>query len=283
MTLTCSSQEKIHSRSPSWAFKVYESKSLVMLPLHQMNHRECPILLHIIFQLGSGIHQFHSHYSFPQNLLFLYPQNSFEFLFFSSPQKSSSVSIFRTLVLTFSVLTSVSHIYSPPPVLDMPATFNLELVPGQHVALETTVSDEFDMSRMDDGTVVDGSFWGKLDIVHDGDTHKMEFSGTRIANNEYSPDFLVDSRVITKLAVAAKPSTAKCHLSILAPAQQYCDVVLSFSTMWTLGVTWPPAESLSDNKVKYFLRVHPGGAIEHFESEMVATSLYYEVVYVLFP
>jgi hypothetical protein len=162
----------------------------------------------------------------------------------------------------------------------MPATFNLELTPGQHVALETTVSDDFDMARMEDGTIVDGSFWGKLDIVHQGDTHKMEFSGTRLAGQEYSPDFLVDSRVITKLAVAAKPVTAKCHLSILAPAQQYCDVVLSFSPMWTLGTTWPPAENLADNKVKYFLRVHPGGAIEHFESEMVSTSLYYEAVYV---
>lgn len=57
----------------------------------------------------------------------------------------------------------------PPPVLEMDATFNLELVPGQYVALDTLVSsDELDMARMEDGTTVDGSFWGKLDIVHDG-------------------------------------------------------------------------------------------------------------------
>jgi hypothetical protein len=161
----------------------------------------------------------------------------------------------------------------------MPATFNLELVPGQHVALDTTVSsDELDMSRMDDGTLVDGKFWGKLDIVHDGETHKMEFSGTRLANQEYSQDFLVDSRVMTKLAVAAKPTTAKCHLSILAPTVQYCDVILSPSNFWTLGITWPPAENVADNKVKYFLRVHPGGALEHFDSEMVTTALYYEAM-----
>jgi len=36
--------------------------------------------------------------------------------------------------------------------------------------------------------------------------------------------------------------------------------------------------NVSENKVKYFLRVHPGGALEHFESEMVATSLYYEAM-----
>ncbi|CCM02412.1 uncharacterized protein FIBRA_04510 [Fibroporia radiculosa] len=166
----------------------------------------------------------------------------------------------------------------PPPVLEMPATFSLEMAPGQHVALDTLVSsDELDMARMEDGTTVDGSFWGKLDIVHDGDTHKMDFSGTRLSNTqEVTQDLMVDSRVLGKLAVAAKPATAKCHLHILAPAQQYCDVTLSFSPFWKLGITWPPAEPLGENKVKYFLRVHPGGALEHFETEMNATALYYE-------
>ncbi|KAJ7774891.1 hypothetical protein B0H16DRAFT_1303313 [Mycena metata] len=167
----------------------------------------------------------------------------------------------------------------PPPVLEMPATFNLELMPGQHVALDVSVaSDELDMARMEDGTMVDGMFWGKLDIVHQGDTHKMEFSGTRLANDNYSPEFMFDSRVMTKLAVAAKPTTAKCHLSVLTPSMQYCDIMLTFAPLWKLGITWPPAENVADNKVKYFLRVHPGGALEHFESEMVSTSLYYEAM-----
>ncbi|KAF9464742.1 hypothetical protein BDZ94DRAFT_1190689 [Collybia nuda] len=168
----------------------------------------------------------------------------------------------------------------PPPVLDMPATFSLELTPGQHVALDVNInSDELDMARMEDGTMVDGMFWGKLDIVHNGDDHRMEFSGTRLNSNEdHSQSLVIDSRVMNKLAVAAKPTTAKCHLSILTPAMQYCDVILEFSPLWKLGITWPPAESVSDNKVKYFLRVHPGGALEHFESEMVTTALYYEAV-----
>ncbi|KAK0210811.1 hypothetical protein DFS33DRAFT_1378801 [Desarmillaria ectypa] len=167
----------------------------------------------------------------------------------------------------------------PPPVLEMPATFNLELMPGQHVALDTTVSsDELDMARMEDGTTVDGMFWGKLDVVHQGDTHKMEFSGTRLQNEQYTPEFMFDSRVMTKLAVAAKPTTARCHLSLLTPDVQYCDVILTFSPLWKLGITWPPAEQVADNKVKYFLRAHPGGAMEHFESEMVSTALYYEAI-----
>lgn len=161
----------------------------------------------------------------------------------------------------------------------MPASFNLELSPGQQVALDVTVnSDELDMARMEDGTTVDGMFWGKLDIVHQGDVHKMEFSGTRLPPDEYNPEFLVDTRVITKLAAVAKPATAKCHLSILTPSVQYCDVILTFSTFWKLGITWPPAETIGENKVKYFLRAHPGGALEHFETEMVATALYYEAM-----
>ena len=166
----------------------------------------------------------------------------------------------------------------------MPGTFSLELAPGQTVALDTTItSDELDMARMEDGTTVDGSFWGKLEIVHDGDEHRMEFSGTRIQNAEnVSTDLIIDSRVINKLAVAAKPATAHCHLSILAPGQQYADVVLSFSSFWKIGTTWPPAEPLpeSPSKIKWFLRVHPGGAMEHFETEMTTTSLYYEAMYV---
>jgi hypothetical protein len=162
----------------------------------------------------------------------------------------------------------------------MPATFNLELSPGQYVSLDTTVSsDELDMARMEDGTTVDGMFWGKLTIVHDGDNHNMDFSGTRLLGEDVTPDLMVDQRVITKLAVAAKPSVAKCRLTLLAPSMQYCDVILSCTPMWKMGITWPPAEAIGDGKVKYFLRVHPGGGFEHFESEMVSTAIYYEAMY----
>ncbi|KDR81652.1 hypothetical protein GALMADRAFT_135067 [Galerina marginata CBS 339.88] len=168
----------------------------------------------------------------------------------------------------------------PPPVLEMPGTFNLELTPGQNVALDVTVSsDELDMARMEDGTLVDGVFWGKLDIIHSGDTHTMEFTGTRLPPGEdFAPDLLIDNRVMTKLAVISKLTAAKCNLTILSPAVQYCDVVLTFSPLWKPGVAWPPPEQVEDNRVKYFLRVHPGGALEHFESEMVSTALYYEAI-----
>ncbi|TFK98952.1 hypothetical protein BDV98DRAFT_552063 [Pterulicium gracile] len=166
----------------------------------------------------------------------------------------------------------------PPPVLEMPATFSLEMEPGTALVLETMVSDEFDMARMDDGTIVDGTFWGKLDIVHSGDTHKMDFSGTRLEVHGLSPDFMVDARTISKLVVASKPAVAKCQLSVLCPAQQTCEIVLTFSPMWKIGLTWPPAEQLSENKIKYFIRANPGGALEHFNSEVATTALYYEAI-----
>lgn len=160
----------------------------------------------------------------------------------------------------------------------MPATFQLELAPGMTIALDTTVSsDELDMARMEDGTMVEGQFWGKLDIVHNGDTHKMDFTGTRLVA-DVPTDLLVDQRVISKLAQVSKPAVAKCHLSVLSPTQQYCDVVLMFSELWNVGNTFPQAERVEDRKVKWFVRAHPGGALEHFESEMVSTSLYYEAM-----
>jgi len=162
----------------------------------------------------------------------------------------------------------------------MPATFNLELVPGQNVALEVSVvSDELDMARMDDGTVVDGQFWGKLDLVHRGDDHKLEFQGTRLPHgSENAPEAMFDSRMISRLAIASKPPVARCQLSVICPIIQYCDLVLQTSAFWKLSMTWPPAESLDGdpNKVKFFCRSHPGGALEHFDSETVTTALYYE-------
>lgn len=163
----------------------------------------------------------------------------------------------------------------------MPATFKLELNPGQTVAIDTTItSDDLDMSKTEDGTVVDGAFWGKLDIVHSGDEHTMVFSGTRMRDESLGSDFFFDSRVMGKLAVASKPTVAKFHLTVMSPQQQYCDISLSLAPMWKLGVTWPPAEPINESKVKYFLRVHPGGALEHFESDIVVTALYYEALWV---
>lgn len=165
----------------------------------------------------------------------------------------------------------------------MDGAFNLELEKGKNIGIDVRVNslyDDLDLARMEDGTMVAGAFWGKLDIVHDGDTHKMEFSGTRLPDQSYDPNFMFDSRVMSKLTVAAKPATAKCTLSILSPTQQYAEVFVSFSPMWKIGMTWPPAENMTDEKFKYFLRVHPGGALEHFESESVVTSIYYEAMYV---
>lgn len=164
----------------------------------------------------------------------------------------------------------------PPPVLEMPATFNLELNPGQLIAIDTTISsDDLDLSRTEDGTVVAGTFFGKLHIVHDGDTHTMEFSGAR--KDDIPPDLFVDSRVLTKLATT-KPTTAHCNIYMYSPDVQYSDVYLGFSPFWKMGATWPPAETVNDNKVKFFVRVHQGGAMEYILNQTVVTSLYYEAM-----
>lgn len=163
----------------------------------------------------------------------------------------------------------------------MPATFNLELIPGQHIAIDTTcTSDELDMSKGPDGNTVAGVFWGKLDIVHNGDDHSMEFTGTRLNEQEYPPEMMFDSRVVSKLTVAAKPPTARCHLSVLSPQQTYCDITLSFAPLWSVGTTYPEAEPQEGNRVKWFVRLNPGGVLEHFNSETVVSELYYEALWV---
>ena len=133
----------------------------------------------------------------------------------------------------------------------MDGIFNLELEKGRMVGIDVSInSDELDMARMEDGTVVDGVFWGKLDIVHNEETHKMEFSGTRMKNQTYNPDILVDQKTLSKLSTVSRPVTAKCNLSILAPQQQYCEVNVTFSPAWKIGWTWPPAENMMDDRFK---------------------------------
>lgn len=135
----------------------------------------------------------------------------------------------------------------------MPATFNLELQPGRTVALDTicAADDELDMSRTEDDTLVDGNFWGVLKITHDFDAekHTVDFSGTRLTN-DLPKDFFLDQRTIGKLLIATKPTTARCNLTIRAPAVQYVDVNITLANMWSWGCTYPPAEPIGDGKVK---------------------------------
>jgi hypothetical protein len=139
----------------------------------------------------------------------------------------------------------------PPPVIEMPATFNLELQPGRTVALDTicAADDELDMSRTEDGTLVDGKFWGVLKITHEGETHQVDFSGTRLTA-DMPKDYFFDQRTISKLLIATKPTTARCNLTIRCPAMQYVDLNISLAGMWSWGVTYPQAESVADGKVK---------------------------------
>ncbi|KAF5314289.1 hypothetical protein D9619_011981 [Psilocybe cf. subviscida] len=172
----------------------------------------------------------------------------------------------------------------PLPVLEMPGTFNLELTVGQNVALDVKIySNKLDMSRMKGNILIDGTFLGKLEITHSGDAHTMEFGGTSLSpGQEYNPD--LNTYVMTKPAVVTKPATAKCHLTFSSLAIQKCVVVLTFSPLWQLGVAWPFPEHHDINNTsgvssaKYILQVHPGGAVEHPESKMVSSALYYEAI-----
>jgi hypothetical protein len=155
----------------------------------------------------------------------------------------------------------------------MDGTFNLELTPGRHIALDVLISsDEHDMSKLEDGTKVLGQFVGKLEIVHDGDDHRVEFTGVRTLPGQPSP---VVNGVMTK---ASRPAVARCRLSIFPPQQQYVDIALSLAPLWKIGATFPNAEQLEGNRVRWYVRAHPDGVIHHVNTETACTSLYYELL-----
>jgi hypothetical protein len=136
------------------------------------------------------------------------------------------------------------------------------------------------MSRLDDGMVIEGSFWGKLDIVHDFEKkiHNMQFGGTRLPERDYPPEFLFDRRVMIRLKDAAKPTIARCQLYILAPEESQCEITLAFAPLWTIGVTYPPAGAMEGNRIRWPVTVKKNGMLEDLTSHAPCSSLYYEAM-----
>ncbi|TDL24700.1 hypothetical protein BD410DRAFT_785390 [Rickenella mellea] len=169
-----------------------------------------------------------------------------------------------------------------PPVLEMPASFKLEMNKGEYVTLDVMMdSGKRDMAKTQHGTSISGKFRGELDVVHDGDMHKMEFVGTRLPIQAPEKPKNVEDDSPDKDAptvAVAKRTIAKCTIHLLPPEQQYCDIMAGLSPHWTLGLSWPHAESSSENRFKFFLRVRPGGVMEHFETETITNKLVYQLI-----
>ncbi|KAG8953938.1 hypothetical protein FRC04_000922 [Tulasnella sp. 424] len=175
----------------------------------------------------------------------------------------------------------------PPPVFEMPCEFDLELFPGHRVALGTIcTSEDLDMSRDEDGTLVDGSFWGCLKITHTDEQHAMEFRGTRVSPSPSTTstslslplptDLVMDHRTVERLAVASRPSTVKSSIRIFSPKEDNIEIGIYFSPMWTLTSSFPPAEKEGEQKCKWHVKTKPGGVIEHLGTSVVMSELFYE-------
>lgn len=174
----------------------------------------------------------------------------------------------------------------PPPVFEMPCEFDLELSPGHRVALGTICnSEDFDMSRAEDGTLVDGSFWGCLKITHTDDEHAMEFKGTRLTPSPPSStslalplptELVMDQRTVERLALASRPSTVKSTIRIFSPKEDNVEIGIYFSPMWSLTSSFPPAEREGEQKCKWTVKTKPGGVIEHLGTSVVMSELFYE-------
>lgn len=169
----------------------------------------------------------------------------------------------------------------------MPCEFDLELFPGHRVALRTIcTSEDLDMSRDEDGTLVDGSFWGCLKITHTDEQHAMEFRGTRVSPSPSTTstslslplptDLVMDHRTVERLAVASRPSTVKSSIRIFSPKEDNIEIGIYFSPMWTLTSSFPPAEKEGEQKCKWHVKTKPGGVIEHLGTSVVMSELFYE-------
>lgn len=135
------------------------------------------------------------------------------------------------------------------------------------------------MSRSEDGTLVDGTFWGYLKITHTEDEHSMEFAGSRMTS---PPSTVANSpqSVTSSMIAPRRPSTLKCAVRVTCPKEDTVEIGVCFSPMWALTGSFPPADP-EENKAKWLVKVRPGGAIEHLRSSAVVGELFYEATYVL--
>ncbi len=180
-----------------------------------------------------------------------------------------------------------THPQSREPIYAMPCDFDLELSPGNRVALGTICSSEdLDMSRTDDGTLVDGSFWGLLKITHTAEEHAIEFQGSRVAsgsprssNTSPSPLALPFPGSIAPAVAVRPPSSLKCTVRVNAPKDgATIEIGVCFSPMWSLTNAYPPVEDREDEAkaAKWRVKCRQGGLIEHMSSSSIVSELFYE-------
>lgn len=82
------------------------------------------------------------------------------------------------------------------------------------------------------------------------------------------------------MSIVGRPSTVKCSIRISAPKDDNVEVGVCFSPMWSLTNSFPPVLLMEGSKAKWFVKVKPGGVIEHPASGAVAGELFYEATYV---
>jgi hypothetical protein len=136
-----------------------------------------------------------------------------------------------------------------------------------------------DVFRVNDFTRIEGSFYPPRLTRKEHDT---PLGGAKVVDGKYPPpDFSIAPRVMATNTEAVRSNVARCHVSISSPQETDCEITLQFSRLWLIGTSYPAADNMKGNRMKWQVKLMAGsGLIQGLTSKELCSSLYYEAMYV---
>ncbi|KAL7424614.1 hypothetical protein Q5752_000298 [Cryptotrichosporon argae] len=121
-----------------------------------------------------------------------------------------------------------------------------------------------------------GEYLGTLSV--DASTFAQRFAGRQLGPNEVLTKFVVHDKNTARLLF--RPRAVRPRVDMLFPEEQSMEVTLSVAD-WTVTTAYPMTALVPDGarqKLRWFLRVKPGGAVEDLLTGTEASGLFVEMV-----
>ncbi|ORY29782.1 hypothetical protein BCR39DRAFT_588155 [Naematelia encephala] len=121
-----------------------------------------------------------------------------------------------------------------------------------------------------------GSYLGTL-VIEDK-TFKQTFSGQQLGPNEVLTKYVVHDKSTARLLF--RPRSVRTNIDMVFPEEKSLEVSLSVAD-WTIATAYPMTSLLPDGprqRLRWFLRVMPGGHVEDLLTGTVSNGLFVEML-----
>ncbi|WRT65820.1 uncharacterized protein IL334_002769 [Kwoniella shivajii] len=157
---------------------------------------------------------------------------------------------------------------APPPAADQ--TLTCQTTAGKNVTLNAKVTGELTKG------IPAGNYLGTLTI--EDKTWKQTFVGNQLGPNEVMTKYVVHDKNTARLLF--RPRSIRPSVNFLHPEEKSLEVSLSILD-WTVTSAYPITSLLPDGsrqKLRWFLKVQPGGIVEDMLTGTMSSGLYMEMI-----